>query len=110
FDGVQVNFRDFPQVYDEYVRLAGNEVKHPAWGVGLKDFLNAVVSGQHPLSETYQMRGSAESKLAFISKAVSDYRKIAQREILADPRFPEFHDYIRTLKAEQMQRRMPVLP
>jgi hypothetical protein len=109
FDGVKVNLKDWPKVYDEYTRLAGNGIEHPAWGMGAKDYLNAVVSGKHPMSEVYKLR-SDEMKLTFIGNTVSQYRQLAQRAILSDPRFSEFSDYVKTLKADQLQRRMPVLP
>lgn len=108
FDGVQVNFKNWPDVFDEYVRLAGNDVQHPAWGMGAKDYLNAVISGNSPMSTVYQTR-SDEMKLAFISKTVADYRQIAQRAVLSDPRFEDFARHVAQLKADKMQRRMPVL-
>lgn len=108
FDGVRVNFKDWPDVYDEYVKLAGNGVKHPAWGLGAKDYLNKVIAGNHPMSRVYNMK-SDEMKLTFINKTISDYRQIAQRQILADPRFTDFARQVQHLKADRMQRKMPVL-
>jgi hypothetical protein len=108
FDGVHVNFKEWPDVYDEYVRLAGNDLAHPAWRMGAKDYLTAVVTGNHPMSNVYKI-GSDETKLAFISKTIGDYRQLAQREILNDPRFSEFARMVQQLKQDKMERRMPRL-
>lgn len=106
FDGVHVNLKEWPDVYDEYVRLAGNGLNHPAWGMGLKDYLNAVVSGNHPMSAVYRIQPD-EMKLTFISKAVRDYRQAAQQQILNDPRFAEFSRTVQQMKMDRMQRRLP---
>lgn len=108
FDGVQVNFKEYPKVYDEYVRLAGNDLKHPAWNMGAKDYLNAVISGDHPMSGVYQMR-SDELKADFISDTVSQYRRLAAQAVMSDPRFSDFQQYVQLLKDERVQQRMPVL-
>jgi hypothetical protein len=106
FNGVAVNFKEWPDVFDEYVKLAGNGIEHPAWGMGAKDYLNTVIEGNHPMSKVYQM-GSDETKLAFISKTVSDYRKLAQRAILGDERFSEFSRMVQQLQHDKIERRMP---
>ena len=108
FDGVQVNFKQWPQVFDEYVRLAGNDLPHLAWKMGAKDYLNAVVSGQHVMSKVYDIR-SDEMKLVFIKQAISDYRKQAQQAILNDPRFADFSAYVRRLQGDKQRARMPVM-
>lgn len=108
FEGINVNFRDFPWVYDEYVRLAGNELKHPAWELGAKDYLDAVVSGKHEMSEVYQIfsDGADGGKAAFISNTISEYRKLARENILSDEnreRFPDFFAFIEDQKSRQPQ-------
>ena len=108
FDGVAVNFKQWPEVYDAYVKLSGNEAQHPAWRMGAKDYLNAVVSGGHQMSKVYNMR-SDEMKLAFIRQTISQYRGLAQQAILADPQFSEFTAYVRHLQADKQRQRMPVL-
>lgn len=94
-DGVPVNLKDFPEVYSDYQRLAGNELKHPAWGLGLKDYLDAVVSGKHPMSQAYRIYSDGEEggKAAFIRNAVQDYRKLAAEKILSDPKHIRFKAY-----------------
>lgn len=108
FDGVRANMRFYPKAYDDYVRLAGNDLKHPAWGMGAKDYLNAVVSGKHPMSTVYNML-SDDSRVAFIQAAIGDYRKLAQRQILADPKHAGFASEVRQLKQFSQRNKMPVL-
>lgn len=106
FDGVQVNFKEWPKVYERYVELAGNELKDPVWGLGAKDFLNQVVSGKHDLSEVYNQRKD-EMKLVFIKSAITRYRQMAQQAIMADPQFADFAEYVNTLKYYKSQQRLP---
>lgn len=89
FNGVTVNLDRFPGAYQRYVQLAGNELKHPAWGMGAKDLLNAIVTGDHPLSTVYRMRtdGPEGGKDMFIRKIVNDYREDARRQLLTE--YPE---------------------
>ncbi len=108
FDGVQANLRMYPQIYDKYVRLAGNELKSPAWGMGAQDFLNSVVTGKSPMSSAYQMM-SDDSRRAFITNTINDYRKLAQRQILDDPANAQFTNEIARLKDYHQQGQMPVL-
>ena len=107
FDGARVSLKKFPAVYDEYVRLAGNELKHPGWGMGAKDFLNSVVSGKHALSSVYQIM-SDEVRRDFIEGVVSDYRKLAQQQIMADPKHAAFAREVSKIKAAMQQSKMPV--
>lgn len=60
--GEKVNLWQFPEAYDDLVRLSGNEMTHDVNGVpvdisglGMKDALNALVTGQHPMSPVYQL-------------------------------------------------------
>ena len=67
------------------LELAGNELKHPAWGIGAKDYLDALVgTGQHPLAEVYKMRsdGPDGSKADMVRATVLDYRGHARRQLL----------------------------
>jgi hypothetical protein len=100
-EGVPMNFRDWPEVYDRYVVLAGNALKHPAWGLGARDYLDAVVEGRHPMSAIYSKMsdGPDGQKADFITATVRDYRKLAQAAILADRNFTEFKVAWRTQQA-----------
>jgi hypothetical protein len=113
FQGADVDFRSFPHVYDEYVRLAGNAAKHPAWGLGAKDLLDAVVTGKHPLSDVYRLYSDGEhgGKASFIKNTVADFRKIAQSEIMAEPaRWPDFIAHVRERSAIRKQERNTLDP
>lgn len=111
FDGGEVNFRSFPAVYDDYVRLAGNELKHPAWGLGAKDYLDAVVSGKHSMSSVYNIYsdGPDGGKAAFIRNAVSEYRKLAQQEIMSGDKYPEFKELITGRVEKKQELKMLVM-
>lgn len=100
FNGVPMNLRDWPGVYDAYVKLAGNGLKDPVWGKGAKDMLSAVVSGKHDLSPLYE-GGSDAFKADYIRDTVSRYRKMAFQEILNDPKFSDFRDAWEARKAAQ---------
>lgn len=113
FQNVNVNFRGQPDAYDEYVRLSGNELKHPAWQMGAKDYLDAVVSGKSPMSQAYQIYsdGPDGGKAAFIKNTVSEYRKLAQQEIMTmKDKYPEFIDQVEKARAQQQELKMPVMP
>lgn len=109
FAGVDVNLRQFPEIYDAYVRLAGNELKHPAWRLGAKDFLDAVVSGKHPLSAAYRLMsdGPGGGKERFIKDTIQEYRNLAQDAILADPKFAAFAQSIGEARDLKARAEMP---
>lgn len=111
-DGVAVDFDEHPIALDEYRRLAGNGWKHPAWGLGLKDFLDQVVSGQHPLGQIYKLYsdGDQGGKAAFIRQAVQEYRQGAARQLLQDPAFADFRRYYDHEKLIQSAARQKIAP
>jgi hypothetical protein len=111
FDGVPVNLGDWPEVYDAYTSLAGNGLKHPAWNLGARDFLDRVATGKHAMAAVYDIAsgGKDGGKAAFIRNAITEYRQMAQAAILADPEFARFADHVRAEKARIDQRKLPVL-
>ena len=82
FGGADVNFREFPHVYEAYVKLAGNEAKNPHTGLGAEDFLNQLV--KEP-SFRRLSRGPDGMRASRIRTWVTRYRKFAQAELLFDP-------------------------
>ena len=94
FQGVNIDLNNYPGAYSRYVELAGNELKHPNYDMGAKDLLNAVVSGEHFLSEIYDQGtdGADGTKAEIISSIVSEYRKIAREQVLQE--FPEIQGEI----------------
>lgn len=118
FDGVPVNFRQFPRVYEAYVELAGNGIKHPATKRGAFDFLNDLVSGQDTRSSNYNRgsNGPDGRKASEIRRWISDYRDLAQREIIRDsegrfqsPEFNRFRDVVQKGKDRKRELARPVL-
>ncbi len=93
---VNVNFRNFPDVYDRYVELAGNGSKDPTFGMGTKDLLDAMVTGESPLSAVYEIGsdGPDGTKADQIRKIITQGRQRAQAEIMNDKRFADFHAHI----------------
>lgn len=108
FDGVTIDLGQYPKIYSRYLELAGNELKHPAWNMGAKDMLNAVVKGEHPLSAVYRLRtdGPDGGKDVFIRDTVRQYREMARRQLLKE--FPDLASEVREKQARQRALKMPV--
>lgn len=87
----EISLRDNLPAYSRYAQLAGNDYIHPVYGLGAKDFLNAVVTGGHELSANYTSL-SNEEKGAFIRNVVTDYRKKARVQLFEE--FPELNDQV----------------
>lgn len=113
FDGVPLDFRMWPKVYDEYVKLAGNGQKDLAFGLGAKDFLDAMVSGDPrlPQAAVYRLRsdGPDGGKAGMIRDVVTRYRTMAQQQIMHDPRFADFAAYIQKAKSSKWWENMAPL-
>ncbi len=109
FDGVSVDLSQYPKAYSRYVELAGNALKHPAWGLGAKDLLNRVVEGKHPLSAVYRLRsdGPDGGKDVFITDLLLKYRSLARAQVLRE--FPEIADQVQSGKERQRELRLPVM-
>lgn len=82
--GALVDLKNDPQLYSRYVQLAGNELKDPAWGLGAKDLLNSIVSGNHPLSSIYNMKtdGPDGGKYVMLRGLIEQYRRSARSQLL----------------------------
>jgi hypothetical protein len=107
FNGATVDLSQYPKAYERYVELSGNQAKHPAWGVGAKDYLNAVVSGKHPMSTVYGLRsdGPDGGKEVFIRDAIRQYRDIAKRQLLDE--FPELRQAVGMKQEKQRALKLP---
>lgn len=92
-NGVPMDLTSRPDLYSEFVRLAGNDAKDPTWGMGAKDYLNAVVDHKHPDSETYWYPGMTDgpdgTRKTFLESKIRDYREMAKRELMRQS--PEFN-------------------
>ena len=104
FRGVQIDFGQNPKVYDDYVRMAGNDLKipnaipgHPP--LGLLDALNLIVSGKAGyMSETYAEAPDAV-QLNIINGYVQSFRDAASGYILENN--PSFREYWELRKENQ---------
>ncbi len=93
FNGIMVDLKRYPHAYAELVRLSGNEMTETTLGVpidingrGLKDTLNDLVTGKHPLSFDYEMRtdGSDGGKAQMIQSIVTKFQRAARDKVLKD--------------------------
>jgi len=83
-----------PKIYARYQELAGNGYKARD-GLGLKDALNALVTGQHPQSAVYNRLtdGPDGSKADMIRDIVNEYRQGAKGQLLQE--YPQLGDMVR---------------
>jgi hypothetical protein len=90
--GVNVSLKNHPEIYYEYVRLAGE----PAF-----EYLNAVAGFEHPDSAAYDAMsdGPNGEKALFIKGKVELYRRVAKAQIMET-----YGDVLNGLAAEQTQR------
>jgi hypothetical protein len=109
FDGVTVDLTKYPGSYSRYVELAGNALKHPAWNMGAKDYLNAVVTGKHEMSEIYKLRtdGPDGGKDVFIRETIQDYQERARKQLLDE--IPELRREVDDRKERQRTLRVGTL-
>ena len=105
--GISINMKEHPEWYERFVELQGNELTEDVNGVpidvmtgmGLMDTLNALVTGEHPLSTLYSNAGGAgadSERSTMIRAKINEYRRAAKRALIEE--FPE-------LKAELESRR-----
>jgi hypothetical protein len=109
FDGATVDLSQHPKAYARFVELSGNQLKHPAWGVGAKDLLNSIVQGNHPLSAVYQMRsdGPDGGKAIFIKDILRQYQDLARRQVRDE--FPEVAAEVETKKQTARALKYPTI-
>jgi len=95
-DGVPLT----PHEYEHYVRLAGNELKDPATGLGCLEALNALV--KNPLFRRLTP-GPEGGKAAAVRRVVERYRRMARRRMRDEHR--ELDALARELAMERAQGR-----
>lgn len=85
-DSIPIDMSKYPAAYSRLLQLSGHELQHPAWGMGLKDLLNGIVSGTHPLSAVYNMKsdGPEGGKEVMIRDLISQYRDLAKKQVLEE--------------------------
>jgi hypothetical protein len=106
--GVNVDLAQHPEIYSRYQELAGNELKHAAWGQGAKDYLNELVTGQGPLSPIYDsyQDGKDGGKATMIKDAIRQFRDLAKTQLMDE--YPQLkqqvsdqHEKLTALKSMQ---------
>jgi hypothetical protein len=75
-----------PKEYDDFIRLAGNDLKDPSTGLGARDTLNAIVTGDHPLSDAYRAAtdGPDGGKAVIIREQINLFRALAREQVQQD--------------------------
>jgi hypothetical protein len=101
-DGFSVDLDKHPGAYQRYVELSGSALEHPAWGLGAKDNLDAIVGGKHPLSDVYDLKsdGPDGGKADMIRDMVLDYRAHARRQLKEE--YPSIAAQVQTLRIDAL--------
>ena len=93
FDGVKVNLRNHLDVWSRYVELSGNALKETEYGTkvgltggGCMEELNALVGGDHPMSQIYGLLsdGPEGGKADQIRQIQGQYREAARDQLLEE--------------------------
>jgi hypothetical protein len=111
YDGVNVNLKNHPKIYNRYLELQGHALTTygdgspiDETGEGLVGSLSLLVTGGHPLSQMYEQEltdGPDGGKAALIRKMVEGFRNVAKYQLLEE--FP-------WLKATVEDRREELTP
>jgi len=103
--GVSATVQLTPQQHDLLARLAGNELKDPSTGLGLKDTLNGLVEGSYPRvsGQNEWDRSPPAVQALMVQSLVNKFRAAAKQQLLQE--FPDLKDAIET----QWQARVAAL-
>src|SRR5690606_10111246 len=97
--------------YARYVALAGNELKNPDTGLGMRETVEAILDGSYPdrgVVEDYQAAtdGPDGGKALIFHRIVSMFREAARQEMLKpDGEFPEVAALNEELKRFKLESR-----
>jgi len=107
--GARIDLKKYPEAYSRFLELAGHEWKSPAWGVGAKELMNSIVSGEHPLSAVYQLKsdGPDGGKEIMIRDLMNQYREGAKRQLLEE--FPKLAQEVSDKQEARQALKMPVM-
>lgn len=112
-DSATINLERYPEAYERFVELSGNALSESQFGApidvsgkGAKDALNDLVSGNHPLSQVYQMYtdGPDGGKADFIQKFMTKYRQAAKPVLLEE--FPDLKAEVERKVSEKQSKVM----
>lgn len=88
YRGVTIDLSKYPHAYERYVELAGNGLKHPGYGMGAMDLLNAIVSKKHPMSAAYWTPilsdGPQGGRADMIKGIIDGYRNLAREQVVKE--------------------------
>lgn len=106
FGTVEIDLRDYPGAYQDYVKMAGNGITADEYGVPIVagpffsdggtrlQELNSLVSGTHQMSSIYDdlSNGPYGGKVLLIKEIISAYQQEAKKRLLHD--YPEIRTEI----------------
>ena len=97
--GVELN----PAEYNRYVALAGNDMKDPVTGLGARETLEALISGEHPLAMQYAVAtdGPDGGKAMIIRRTIQAFRDAARAHLIQE--MPELQEAIRKKQGALVQ-------
>lgn len=88
----KVDLKEIPEVYSRFLELSGNGLKMEEFGgMGTKDYLNALVSGNADESETY-FELPDEFKEKFLKQIVDVYKSMSKIQIYDE--FPQLRNKV----------------
>jgi hypothetical protein len=98
FEGVRIDLRKYPQIYDRLVVLRGNEAKLTRYSnQGMQEFFRNLVTEEDPFGRHIGFFTSIgkdfDDQQNFISQVVRDYQDAAKDQLLDE--FPELSDVIK---------------
>lgn len=104
---VSVDLSKYPRAYSRLLQLSGHEIESPAWGVGLKDLLNSIVDGTHPLSQVYAIKsdGPEGGKETMIRHLIGQYRDLAKAQLLDE--YPSLRSEVEDKSAAKAALQLP---
>lgn len=108
-NSARIDMAKYPEAFSRFLELSGHALKSPAWGVGAKELLNQIVSGNHPLSQVYQIKsdGPDGGKEVMVRDLLNQYREQAKRQVLQE--FPKLRADVEQKQDQQRQLKMPLL-
>lgn len=111
-NSVAIDMAHYPKAYSRLLELSGHAYQDPAYGVGLKDLLDGIVSGSSPLSGVYNLKtdGPEGGKHAFLEGLMARYRDGAKRQLLSEPEFAALKQEVESKAATQQALKLGIAP
>lgn len=105
--GVAIDMSKHPAQYSRLLELAGHAYKDPAWGLGAKELLSQIVSGDHPLSAVYNLKsdGPEGGKAQMVRGIINQYREGARAQLLEES--PKLSQEVDDKRAQMQALKVP---